>query len=1122
MAEPTPSLRPSTADHAAETGSLPHLTPLPAARPGSMDVTLPSIPGYELLEVLGKGGMGVVYKARHLQLNRLVALKMILNNHFADDEQRQRFHREAEAVARLRHPHIVQIYDIGNFQNQPYFALEFCDGGSLRARIKEKGPLLPGAAARLVEMLARAVDAAHQNLIVHRDLKPDNVLLSADQPKITDFGLAKKLDNEPGAPAAGPLTQTGAIMGTPGYMAPEQARGERVGPAADMYALGVILYELLTGRPPFVGNLTEILRGVLFSEPAPPRRLRKSVPRDLETICLKCLHKDPAARYASADALAEDLRRFQTGEPIVARRVGRFERTVKWCWRHPAQTAAAALAVLLLVVLGVGTVIASLWQDAELARDRAETEQRKADVARDDAENARRIANAQRDFAQASSILSQSLLKKEEEARKETQRANKELAAAKAQQLLRSEWLDYESKVTDGQRFWQERDMDSVRLSLAGCRWDFQGWEYNYLYTLLQSPGQKTPADVLGGHPKGVNSVAFSPDNLWVVTGSRDRTTRYFWQGQGKPHKVRPQTNAFNIVFSRDGKRLASVGMDEDLHLKCLVVDAATDAEVLKFEMPYPPGFRPFAEVLGNYGLAFSPDGKRIACGNEDGCIYIRTIDGDQLLKLEGHRGLVTSLAFSPDGKWLVSGSSLESGNVTSLEKNSEGSTVQMCSGFLYDRTNQGAVKLWDAASGKEILTLPGQSITVRSVAFSPDGKRIVSGNGDGTLKIWQDSFDKLPTVLKAHALSVTGVAFSPDGKRIVSGSADKTVKVWDTETGQHTITLQGHTGAVTSVAFSKDGTRIASGSADKTVRVWAAASAPSTFTLSGHDHWIMGVAFSPDRQHFATASKDQTVKIWDAVSGQELHTLRGSALKATAVMFSSDGQQVACGKEKTVEIWDVKAGTLVTTIPQPDLVWSLAWSPNGKTIACACEDGTVRLMSADGSQPPLILKGHSSRVTGVAFNRAGTRLVSCSSDKTLIVWDAQAGRKIKELPGHEDEVNGVAFATDGRVASGGRDGTVRVWDPEKGEVLATFRHGDEVNTVAFSPDGRWIASGGADKTIKLWLADSKLDPLVLSGHPDGVWCLDFSPDGRRIISGGDSGVVMIWLLDRFKSSSRR
>jgi hypothetical protein len=311
------------------------------------------VPGYEILGELGRGGMGVVYKARQVRADRVVALKKIRSGVEASAEELARFRVEGEAVARMQHPHVVQIHEVGEHQGMPFFSLEFCEGGSLARRLRS-GPLAPERSAQLVECLARGVQAAHEHGVVHRDLKPGNILLTGEgTPKVTDFGLARKLDS------GTRQTQTGVLLGTPAYMAPEQASGRDVGPSADVYALGVILYECLTGRPPFKAATTlDTLRQVVADEPVPPGRLNPQVPRDLETVCLKCLEKDPGRRYVSAGALAEDLGRFGAGEAVKARPVGRLARAGKWARRNPT---VAGLATAILLVLVGGVLISSYF-----------------------------------------------------------------------------------------------------------------------------------------------------------------------------------------------------------------------------------------------------------------------------------------------------------------------------------------------------------------------------------------------------------------------------------------------------------------------------------------------------------------------------------------------------------------------------------------------------------------------------------------------------------------------------------------------------------------------------------------------------------------------------------------
>ena len=370
----------------------------------------PAIPGYEIRAELGRGGMGVVYLASQVKAKRLVALKMILNTAWHRAEDRMRFEIEVEALAQLKHPNIVAVYEVGAFEDQPYFSLEYVDGGTLaQALARAERPLSARRAAAMVETLARAVHSAHQCGIVHRDLKPANILLSRDRDadsgagsddpgwgtvKIADFGLAKHIGGDNG------LTQTGQVLGTPSYMAPEQASsGGTVGTPADVHALGAILHELLVGRPPFKADTPwETMMQLVHQPVLPPSHWRKGVPRDLETICLRCLEKDPHRRYPGADALAEDLRRYLAGEPIRARRVGELERVWKWARRRPAVAGLLALALASLVA---GTAVSTLFglaarRQARAAKASEGQAQASALAARRDPSTAPKTASAAR------------------------------------------------------------------------------------------------------------------------------------------------------------------------------------------------------------------------------------------------------------------------------------------------------------------------------------------------------------------------------------------------------------------------------------------------------------------------------------------------------------------------------------------------------------------------------------------------------------------------------------------------------------------------------------------------------------------------------------------------------
>jgi WD40 repeat protein len=1034
--------------------------PVPAEPP------LPTIPGYRIEAVLGRGGMGVVYKARHLALKRTVALKMVRAGVSAGPRELARFRIEVEAAARLQHPNIVQIHEVGEADGHPYCAFEFVEGGSLASKIRGK-PLAIHEAARLVEVLARAMQLAHSRNVVHRDLKPANILLTPDgQPKISDFGLARHLDSDSGE------TQVGAVMGTPNYMAPELASGRAhdAGPAADIWALGAILYECLTGRPPFSSEtVIETLDRVRTQEAVPPSRCRRGVPLDLETICLKCLRKEPEKRYASALELADDLQRYQRGETILARPVGPFERAVRWVRRNPVLTG-AALAVVLALAAGA-TVSYLKYLEADAARQ----------------------AEAQRVIERDRALG---------EARLATDTANES-----------AEELRYRLGVSN--MLLASNAFDNRDVRLAYERMDSvpekqRGWEWNYLARQTRG-GLFT----LYGHTHYVLSVAYSPDGAWIVTGSHDRTAKVWNARTGaflRELRV-PADPVMSVCFSPDSTRIVTGTYDGPTK----VWDARTGKPLLDLRGHTQP-------VLS---VAYSPDGTRIATGSEDRTARIwdaRT--GTPLVILKGFQETVRSVAYNPDGTRIATSS--EDGTATvwdagtgqqvlALLRRTPGITSVAYSpdGTRFMTGNRDNIsRVWDARTGDPLFELTGHTRDVTSGMFSPDGLRIVTTSWDGTARVWDARTGAFLLDLKGHGQPVMCASFSPDGDHIVTAGYDYTAKVWDARTGMPQVQLLGHTNSVVSVDFSSDGARILT-AGDATVRVWDARTRSSILEFLAHKDWVTSAAYSPDGTRILTGGHDNKAKVWNARTGELLLELKGHTRPLASAMFSLDGTRIVTGSwDQTAKIWDARTGDALGELKgHTGIVASVMFSPDGTGILTGSSDFTARVWDAQTGRVRHELKGHTQPVVSAAWSADGARIVTASNDRTAKIWDARTGKFLLDCKGHTDGLEAVCFSPDGtRIVTGSMDRTAKVWDVHTGIPLFELKgHTRAVTAVCFSPDGMRIVTGSDDRTARIWDARPGKAPVVLKGHTDVVHYLAFSPDGTRMATTSADSTARVW-----------
>jgi WD40 repeat protein/serine/threonine protein kinase len=970
-------------------------TQLRSARPGRVSVShlvshLPDVPGYEVLRELGRGGMGVVYLARHRKLDRLVALKMILAAPGARLADLARFEREGQAVARLQDPSIVQIFEVGEHAGQPYYVMEFVAGRSLREHIAGK-PQPPAQAAELLEKLARAIHSAHQAGIIHRDLKPGNILLqpvesgepgavesqesraqsqkapaaqgplaldcsglSAFRPKIMDFGLAKRLDTDGGP------TVTGDILGTPSYMAPEQASGKPVGPAADIYALGAILYVLLTGHPPFQAeNSWDTILQVVQEEPIPPRRLQRTLPRDLETICLKCLQKEPGKRYPTALALAEDLARYRAGMPIQARPPGILGRTVKWARRRPASAALIVVSVAAVLALALGGLVyqANLRTALHKAEEH-EDEARRRLVRLQVVEGTRLLDSG--DWLAALLWFAEAL--RLDEGRPGREEMHRRRFAITLRQCPRLAW---------------------VRLHGGPVRQAVFSFDGRWVLTASEDRTARV-WDVATGEPIGepwqhagpVWDAAFRPDGLAAVTAAGDSTARVWEVGTGQPltPPLKHERAVLSVSFRRDGQRVATASEDGSAR----VWDARTGQAIT-------PPLRHGSAVRW---VTFSPEGERVASASDDGTARVwNATTGQAVTPPLKHAGPVLHLAFAPDGRRLVTASA--------------------------DRTAQ----LWDAASGaKHLAPLRHRRAVVRA-SFSPDGRTVLSASDDNTVAFWNaDSGEPRGQPLK-HRSGVHVAAFDRTGRLVVTGSEDNTARVWRAATGEPLTPLLRHNGSVNAAVLSPDGRRVATTGNGGAVRLWEISIQPpptpapgqaAAFALQRPRRWpspdgrlvvtvedghnarlrlaatgapvgpplkhgsvVTYAAFSADGRCLLTGSDDNRARIWDVASGELLAPpLEHDGAIHFGAFSADDRLVVTAAADRTARVWDARTGQVLTPrLPVPAGVKQAEFSPDGSHLTLTCTEVLSRSWELAPDDRPV------AELTKLAQRLAGGRI---------------------------------------------------------------------------------------------------------------------------------------------------
>jgi len=1059
------------------------------------------IGNYQILQEIGRGGMGVVYKARQANLSRIVALKMILAGEHAGLRERARLRNEAQAAAQLMHPNVVQIFEIGEHQGLPFLAMEYVAGGNLTRTLRA----MPQAfrwSARLTETMARAIHVAHQRGIVHRDLNPSNILIALDgTPKISDFGLAKFLVDDKG------LSLSGVILGTPSYMAPEQVsgNGQTIGPGTDVYALGALLYEMLTGAAPFRGfTPMETLCQVMEAELVPPSRLRHGVPEDLETICLKCLDRDPARRYSSAEDLAEDLRRYQENQPVRAHRTSKCRQALQWTRRQPMAARLLGLCSLLLFTL-LGVVIAySLYV----------TEQNRV---------------SERAWSRA--------IKLKNEIAIERDKFSYEASTAR-RRTYDAQLFQVKQSIESGQIELAQELFQPVLENFAATAKDPAGFELQYLNRLIERA-----AWLLEGHGAKVSCLAVSRREGTLVSGDSsgqvivwdlDRKIPRYCQGKhnapvckvaivageetrrgtiasliaqgGKSVELKlwdTATGALittlhtgslqdpDIQFSPDGSLLTLCGLAPDDH--------GEQSYSWKLNSASPPD-KPSATIPGTFKQAFSPDGKLLAAGGCDGTVRLHVMADlgsvhrpPALEQRPG--GRVTALAFSRDGSRLAAG-----------------------------RQDRG-LTVWEVATGRIFAHYTDQDGPVVFVDFCLDGKALVGC--EGTTVLWTRPLDQPGPrrLLPGVESQINSVCLSSDGRLLAAAARNQPVIIWNLSAGTKERFYLANNRSVDQVEFTPDNKSLILGCKDRQIRVWRFLDTPDLKrSLAGHQKEAWALTFSPDGSLLASGSDDHTIKLWDVDSERELLTLTGHSQTVTALAFFHEGDRLASvSLDGKVILWDltrtgpdrrqVLASSSVLHA-YDDRLRAVSVSSDDQHLAAAGSKGLIHICDVAEREVQFDLAGHTGPVYALAYSTNPWVLASASADRTVRWWDPNSGAEIgNDKRPFTGDMRSVAFSTDGlMMAAGGDPRNVTLWSMNSWEVTRTMTgHPLTVRSVAFSPDFKTIATGCDDEKVRLWDTVTGQQFYDLLGHTDRINAVAFSPDGKTLASCDHKGKILLW-----------
>ncbi len=1049
------------------------------ARRAESPVALGRLGSYELLSEIGHGAQGTVYKARQPGTKREVVIKRLAAGSFATASMRARFEREIEALGVLRHPNIVTAHAAELVDGQPILVLEWVDGQPMD-RWAAAGPEGRRDVREILATFALACDAvahAHQHAVIHRDLKPSNIFVDAvDQPHVLDFGLATWTRDAARTTLAAPSEAHG-FLGTPAYASPEQIGGghAELDTRTDIFSLGVILYELLTGEWPFAAPdrhapgplLADVFDAVRRVEPRRPSSLRPELGTELDAILLKAIAKVPGERYQSADALAGDLRRFLAGEPVLAHPLTTGYELRKLVRRHRVAFGGGALLAGLVLAFAIVATVFTL---------RLSQRQREL-LAAQQSERAQRVAAEMNAYTAALAGAEAALQAGNVNAGR--------LSLDQAPERLRNwEWYHYWGALD---RSLSQFKLPSTAFGLAisadgrhlaaACRdGQVRVWDTNSWTTVASLPARTG---------EGVQ-VAFSPRADLLAYGVAEHGVRV-WDLHSMSELASASGHAApvtGVVFSPDGSRLATASADRTIRIWRVPPDVACTM-MAPANDPSPPASLELERTLsGPEGavttVAFGPDGSRLASAAGDRTVILWDANTGQIVgTLRGHSSTVTAVQFSPNGEQLVSAA--------------------------YD----GLVKVWQVEDGRELLSVHGHDALVSAVAYSPDGTRIASAAWDKTIRVWDTHSGDPVARWLGHTDNVTAVIFSRDGRQLFTAAADETVRVWPTE-DVSVLTARNSSARANGFAGPPDLSwlAVAYGSGEGAfgrIVLWDPRAGRAVATLHENTHVhargqrleLGAIAASPDGRWLAAESGAGTILCWstarwnDRVGGNtpalewdaiaEAAVLRtpdaaegvNAALYATCMSFVPDGVRLVSGHhDGALRVWSVDEATLLRSVEfgQGPIVAVLCVPPT-RQILVATRDGGIVVLDAETPSVVRTLDPPTATPRALACSSDGQRLAIGLNDAGIELWDTAGWTRAATLRSHSAAVRCLAFSPDGsRLVSGSDDRTLKLWDVPTGREVATFHgHGYLISGVTFTADGARIISSSGDGTVRLW-----------------------------------------------------